>query len=168
MQNDDFEEPEIPWEYQYAMQRRMAERHSMRVRRGISHAVQRGIYLGRKARYGYRITRTTDFLGRSRPTLETDPAQAEVIHIIFDMRGNGILEPQIATFLNKNEIPPPKGSRWNKTIVSRILDDSIYCGVYTMNRKDPERRTRFFDCYPAIVSSKLFYRVRGIRDAAQV
>ena len=63
-----------------------------------------------------------------------------MIHIIFDMRENGTLESQIATFLNKNEFPPPKGSRWNKTIVGRILDDSIYCGVYTMNRKRPRKK----------------------------
>ena len=52
-------------------------------------------------------------------------------------------------------------------MVGHILDDSIYCGIYTMNRKDPEKRIRFFDSTPEIVSPELFYRVRGKRDGAQ-
>ena len=106
--------------------------------------------------------------GKSRPILEIEPSQAEVVRIIFDMGDNWVVEEEIATYLNKNNIPPPKGSRWNKAMVGRILDDSIHCGIYTMNRKDPEKRIRFFDSIPAIVSTELFYRVRGKRDAAEV
>lgn len=168
VQNEDFEEPEIPWQLKVAMQNSMSKRHSMKVREGIRSAVQRGTYLGRKVRYGHRIIRKAGFLGKSSPALEIEPAQAEVVRIIFEMRDNGILEAEIATYLNKNKIPPPKGSRWNRTMVDRILDDSIYCGIYTMNRKDPEKRIRFFDSTPEIVSPELFYRVRGKRDGGQM
>ena len=133
---------------------------------GIESAVRQGTYLGRKARYGYRIAWKADRMGKSKRTLEIVPAEAEVVRVIFAMRNNGTLETEIATWLIKKKIPPPKGSRWNEKTVGGILDDSTYCGIYTMNRKDPERRKRFLDVIPIIVSRKLFYQVRGKRDAA--
>ena len=128
--------------------------------------MRQGTFLGRKARYGYRIIWKADRRGKSKPPLETVPVEAEVVRVVFVMRDNGTIEADIATWLTKNKIPPPVGSRWTKTTVGRILDDSTYCGIYTMNRKDPEKRKRFFHVIPAIVPMDLFYRVRGKRDAA--
>ena len=168
MQNEVFEEPgSDTWMRKVISQHQDTLRQSARVRQGMALSVQEGMYLGRSARYGYRIARKTDDSGKSKPFLEIEPSQAEVVRSIFDLRDNGILEAEIAAHLNNNDIPPPRGSRWSRAMVARILEDSIYCGIYTMNRKHPERRREFPNSALEIVSPELFLRVQEKRDAAQ-
>lgn len=168
MQNDDrkFDDLLLALSLQKSIGELASEVQSEEVRRGIESAVQKGSYLGRGHPYGYRIVRKADGKGKSKRILEIVPAEAEVVHVIFVMRDNGTLEAEIATWLIEKNIPAPQGGRWTRKTVDVILDDSTYCGIYTMHRKDPERRTRFLDVTPVIVSKTLFYRVRGKRDAA--
>lgn len=167
MQNDEeFDNLLVALSLQKTLNDFWSEVQSEEVRRGIESAVQQGSYLGKTVRYGYRIVWKDDGRGKPKRTLEIVPAEAEVVHVIFVMRDNGTLEAEIATWLIEKNIPAPQGGRWTRKTVGVILDDSTYCGIYTMHRKDPERRTRFLDVTPVIVSKTLFYRVRGKRDAA--
>lgn len=58
-----------------------------------------------------------------------DPAEAEIIIIIYDMYLNGYSTPQIAEFLTSNEVPTVKGLPvWSSGTVINILKNEKYCG----------------------------------------
>lgn len=108
--------------------------NSRKVRRGLSGKVRNGLSAGGLA-YGYR----------------SDPIQKGVLHIvreeeqivqrIYSEYLNGNSPRQIAYQLNREEVPPPRGARWNASAIygwqsrgSGILRNRLYVGQIVWNK----------------------------------
>jgi len=60
---------------------------------------------------------------------------AEVIRIVFDLFvKEGHIEKQIATILNERNIPAPKGGKWNRGSIRRIIQNEQYAGSVVYNK----------------------------------
>lgn len=112
--------------------------------------------------YGYRHVPTyhptkTDTYGR--PVVEAvrraiDPDQAAVVRRIFEMYADGHSPRAIASRLNEERIPSPRGRAWAASAISGdqkrpgvgILNNPLYIGQYIWNRsqwvRDPDTRKR--------------------------
>jgi site-specific DNA recombinase len=103
------------------------------VRRGMLGVIREGRHAGGKA-YGYRTTRKPG-------VLETDPEQAEIVRRIFHAYGAGDTPREIAAALNRDAVPPPRGSSWNASTINGsgqrangILHNELYVGRLVWNR----------------------------------
>lgn len=117
--------------------------------RGIEGQVLRGYHAGGLS-YGYRSVPRDG--GHA---LEVDPAQADVVRLIFDRFAAGESCQRIARALNRDRTPAPRGGTWSVSALygsprkgSGVLNNELYIGRYMWNRsqwlKDPDtgRRVR--------------------------
>jgi DNA invertase Pin-like site-specific DNA recombinase len=82
--------------------------------RGMSAAVLAGRFAGGKA-YGYkRVIKVDDKGELVRGLLEIDEEQAEVVRRIFAWFAAGLSSIQIATRLNEEDVPGPRGGQWER------------------------------------------------------
>lgn len=123
--------------------------------RGLKAAVLAGRLAGGRA-YGYRKVVSEDEVGRPvHGVFEIDPAQAEVARRIFREFANGRSGIQIATGLNVDEVPGPRGGEWNASTIRGdpkklvgILHNPLYVGRLVWGRRewrknpDSDRRER--------------------------
>ena len=104
--------------------------------------------------YGYAMVRELDARGEPiRGERAIDPEQAAVVRRIFEDYVGGKSPRAIATALNAEGIPSPRGGQWNASTINGnkarkngILHNELYIGYLTYNRqsfrKDPETGKR--------------------------
>lgn len=120
---------------------------SIKVRSQIEVRQKRGDYIGSFPIYGY--FRDQDCKGR----LVVDPAAADVVRDIFDMRIKGYNNQRIADYLNEHGIPSPMEykmllnwrystsfklkpqAKWSPMAVERILKNEVYIGVMVQGKE---------------------------------
>ena len=84
---------------------------------------------------------------------EIDPVEAAIVRRIFNEYAEGMAPRQIATRLNREAVPSPRGGEWNASTINGnrlrrngILNNELYTGWITYNRqrfvKDPETGKR--------------------------
>jgi site-specific DNA recombinase len=104
-----------------------------RFRRGKQQKARAGQFIGAKAPYGYRYRPRQDgAAGR----LEIDPAEAEVVRMLYDwLVSEGLTLRQILKRLNFGPWFPRCGRRpWSPSTVHHILADPVYTGTAYVNR----------------------------------
>jgi site-specific DNA recombinase len=104
-----------------------------RFRRGKQQKARAGQFIGAKAPYGYRyLPRRDGVAGR----LEIDPAEAEIVHMLYDwLVSEGLTLRQILKRLNFGPWFPRCGRRpWSPSTVHHILADPVYTGTAYANR----------------------------------
>ena len=123
--------------------------------RGMEAAVLAGRCAGGRS-YGYkRVIRLDDRGERIRGLLEIDEAQAAIVERIFSDFAAGASSIQIATRLNADGVPGPRGGQWNASTVrgdpkkaTGILNNPLYVGRLVWGRRqwrrnpDSEKRER--------------------------
>jgi site-specific DNA recombinase len=123
--------------------------------RGMEAAVLAGRCAGGRS-YGYkRVIRLDDRGERVRGLLEIDEAQAAIVERIFTEFTAGASSIQIATRLNTDGVPGPRGGQWNASTVrgdpkkaTGILNNPLYVGRLVWGRRqwrrnpDSEKRER--------------------------
>lgn len=123
--------------------------------RGMEAAVLAGRFAGGRA-YGYKRMVRLDASGEmQRGLLEIDEAQAGIVRRIFAWFAAGMSSIQIATRLNEEGVPGPRGGQWNASTIRGdpkklvgILNNPLYAGRLVWGRRqwrknpDSERRER--------------------------
>ncbi|WP_277971266.1 recombinase family protein, partial [Sphingomonas echinoides] len=123
--------------------------------RGMEAAVLAGRFAGGRA-FGYKRMIRLDAKGEiQRGLLEIDEAQAGVIRRIFAWFAAGLSSIQIATRLNEEGVPGPRGGQWNASTIRGdpaklvgILNNPLYAGRLVWGRRqwrknpDSEKRER--------------------------
>ena len=123
--------------------------------RGLKAAVLAGRLAGGRA-YGYRKVVRTDDAGRGvNGVFEIYVAEAEVVRRVFRDFADGRSSIQIATALNKEKVPGPRGGEWNASTIRGdpkklvgILNNPLYRGRLVWGRRewrknpDSDRRER--------------------------
>lgn len=101
--------------------------------RGRILSVQQGNYLGSVAPYGYDKIMITE--GKKKcPTLEINPAEADIVRMVFDMYVNkNIGVVNIAHKLNKLGVKTKKGKLWSQENVKIMLGNEHYIGKVRWN-----------------------------------
>jgi len=149
--------------------------------RGIEGQARKGFWTGGRP-YGYRLKLITDpsrMDPYGRPAkigtkLEIDPEQAEVVCDIYQRFADGQSHRQIATELNRLNVPSP-GSTWNRRVrrcsgwvgsgVRTITQTPIYGGLVRWNAntyvKNPD--TGAVKCKPRPRSEWIEYRDESLR-----
>ena len=69
--------------------------------------------------FGYRMTEGQ---------IDLNAEEAEVIRFIFQKYSEGLSVPKLTERIQAFNVPYREGSRWNKNMVCRILDNKIYLG----------------------------------------
>ena len=117
-----------------------------KVKRGMAGVIRDGRHAGGRA-YGYRPTPGEP--GR----LQIVDAEAEIVRRIFAEYAEGKSPRDIAADLNRDQVPPPRGSAWNASTINGdasrangIIRNPVYGGEIVWNRvrmvKDPSTGRR--------------------------
>ena len=86
-----------------------------------------GAWPGGPAPYGFTISRCTNDLGQTVPTLVIDPEKRETVKRIFSTYAeDGASLGSIARMLNQEGIPGPQRSTWDNVSLSRMLHTPCY------------------------------------------
>ena len=121
--------------------------------RGMKAAVLAGRHAGGRA-YGYRRVDKLDERGEPvRGVMELVPDQTEVVLRIHRDFAAGMSSIQIATALNRANVPGPRGGQWNSSTIRGdrkklvgIINNPLYRGLLVWNRrewrKDPDSEHR--------------------------
>ena len=137
-----------------------SENLAQEVKRGMREAASRGFWVSPYVPYGYRRVHVQDG-PKKRPRLELNPPADSVARRIFDMAlaGESVLE--IARTLNGEGIPSPRGKKWLKTTIHKMLVNESYTGTLVWGRTDKSGAppVRVNDAFPAIVSQEDFERI---------
>ena len=119
------------------------------LRRGREAAVKRGCFIMQNAPYGYDKVK----IGKDH-TLEPN-ADADVVRMIFDWYIEGLSGYRITTKLDEMGIPAPKGGKWHKEVISRMVRNPHYIGKVVCNSRptvtvveNGERKTRRLKAAP--------------------
>lgn len=101
--------------------------------RGRELSVQRGNFIGQVAPYGYRKKLIQE--GKKKcHTLEIEPAEADVVRMVFDMYVNQDMgRVNIAHRLNELGVPTRTGALWAQDTLKRMLDNEHYIGKVRWN-----------------------------------
>ena len=104
-----------------------SENLAQEVLRGMREAASRGFWMGNYAPLGYKRVHVDDG-GKKRPKLALNAATAPTARHIFDLalRGKTILE--ITKTLNAEGSKAPRGGKWSKTSIQKILVNEAYTG----------------------------------------
>lgn len=152
------------------------------LRRGRENAVKRGCYIMQNPPYGFNKIK----IGKDH-TLEPNE-NADVVRMVFEWYVNeDISWYAMAKRLEEMGIPAPKGGKWHKEVLSRMVRNLHYIGKVVFNSRptvtvieNSERRTRRLkapeeECliaegkHPAIIDQELWDRAQEkARNAARV
>lgn len=89
-----------------------------RTREAMRHLKQQGVFLGR-APYGYRFGTTRD--SRGRVPLEPFAEEQSIVARIVEMVRSGQEQADICAALHADGVPAPRGTKWSRTMIFRIL-----------------------------------------------
>jgi site-specific DNA recombinase len=160
-----------------------------KVKRGLAGQIERGFATGAKT-YGFRTIPVPDPSGKKDPNggpallgkrIEIDPSEADVIRQIFDWAATGVGAHTIVDRLNRAGIVSPRGKRWAKGAVLRLLQNERYLGRQIWGQRNWERKpgsaSKVARPVPRhdwtvverpdlrIISDELWSRVQETRDA---
>ena len=96
-----------------------SEQIGERVKLGMEYKARAGGSLGSGHPYGYVY---------NNGHLEVIKDEAHTVRAIYNLYTRGSTMEDIASFLNKANIPAKKGGRWNKQSVGNILHNPLYTG----------------------------------------
>lgn len=128
-----------------------------KIKRGLRGQLERGFHTGSRI-YGYRTVSVYDPSGKcdangpvavgKRP--EIDETAAETIRQVFDEYANGHTIPNIADRLTHAGVPSPRGGKWTKNTLTRILTNERYVGKQIWGQHTSVRRpgTNQLTCRP--------------------
>ncbi len=99
-----------------------SQQKSIAIKEGIRYRMQEGLYkFSVKNTIGY----YRDYAGR----IKIEPAEAEIVHFIYDSFGEGASPQAIADSLTEQGIRSQKGmERWGQSTIRSILKNEKYCG----------------------------------------
>ncbi len=122
----------------------------MRVKDAQETLVKTGKFVGGKAPFGYRLEYSGEISnhGRALKHLVIEPERAAVIQMIYDYAvcdNYGSLK--IAKELNRQKIPAPNDI-WKAATVSQILQNPVYMGYITYNRRQKKNGTNRYERIP--------------------
>ena len=145
-----------------------SENLAQEVKRGMREAASRGFWVSPHVPYGFKRVHMQDG-GKKRPRLELNPPADAVARRIFEMALAGKSVLDIAKTLNEEGIPSPRGKKWLKTTVHKMLVNETYTGtlVWGLTDKSGAPPVRVEDAFPAIVTRAEFERVgRSLQSRA--
>lgn len=129
------ESDEEYFEFGLFMSRREYKTINRRLQSGRMASVKEGKYVGNKPPYGYRRVKLEKQKGYS---LEEEPAQGDIVRLIFDLYTSGDKLPDgslarlgvslVVRKLNNLGIPPAVGDVWVNASVQQILRNPVYIG----------------------------------------
>ena len=99
------------------------------LRRGREAAVKRGCFIMQNAPYGYDKVK----IGKDH-TLEPNE-NADVVRMVFDWYLEGLSWYSMAQKLDGMGIPAPKGGKWHKEVLSRMVRNQHYIGKVVFNSR---------------------------------
>ena len=137
-----------------------SENLAQEVKRGMREAASRGFWVSPYVPYGYKRVHVQDG-AKKRPRLELNPPVDAVARRIFDMALAGTSVLEIAKTLNADGIPSPRGKKWLKTTVHKMLVNETYTGtlVWGLTDKSGAPPVRVEEAFPAIVTRPEFEKV---------
>ena len=137
-----------------------SENLAQEVMRGTREAASRGFWVTPHAPYGYKRVFVADG-PKKRPKLAFDPPADSVVRRIFLLAGQRKSTLDIAKIFNQEGIASPRGTKWLKTTIHRILTNEVYTGalVWGVTAKDKVPPVRVEDAFPALVSREEYNRV---------
>ena len=133
------------------------------VSRGMRESASRGFYVASHTPYGYQRVKVKDG-SKERPRLELHPYYGLVVARIFRefLAGTGVKD--IARALNNEGISAPRGKKWGKTTLHKILNNEAYTGTLVWGRtsKSSQKLTpiRIEGAWEPIVGRDTFNRVQ--------
>lgn len=99
-----------------------SQQKSIAIKEGIRYRMQEGLY---KFSVKHTIGYYRDYSGR----IKIEPAEAEIVHFIYDSFLEGASPQSIADSLTEQGIRSPKGmERWGQGTIRSILKNEKYCG----------------------------------------
>ncbi len=126
-------------------------------KRGLRGQLERGFHTGSRI-YGYRTVPVYDPSGKSDANgpvtlgkrLEIDETAAETIRQVFDEYAHGRTIPIIADRLTRAGVRSPRGGKWTKNTLTRILTNERYVGKQIWGQHTSVRRpgTNQLTCRP--------------------
>ena len=132
-----------------------SEKTSMRIRRDLADAAQRGRPHGRKAYgYGREYDVHTGKLDRQVP----HPEQAPVVVEIITRIAGGEAVTAIWRDLNERGVPGPTGGRWSRSTITHLVLDGV---VYISKRRHNGGPLLDGD-WPAIVDEDVYWRAVAV------
>ena len=101
--------------------------------RGRLLSVSQGNYIASIPPYGYNKIKVKD--GKKEcPTLEENKEQADIVRLIFDLYVNKDMgRNNIAHYLDKMGVKPPKGQKWSPPALKDMLENVHYIGKEKWN-----------------------------------
>ncbi len=97
---------------------------------GRTRSVKRGNFLGQYAPYGYKKVA----IGKDH-TLEIIDDEAEIVRLIFKLYTEDDLTPfRIAQRLNEMGVRAPRGPKWAKDTIRKMLENEHYTGLIVFNK----------------------------------
>lgn len=143
--NNEFDEEYF--EFGLFMSRREYKTINRRIQNGRIASAKEGKFLGSVAPYGYRKVKIKNDKGY---TLEPDPNCADVVRMIFNWAGKGLLQDNgiyravgasaIARKLDSLHIASPGGgANWSKETIADILRNPVYMGKIRWSNKKTVR-----------------------------
>ncbi len=143
-----------------------SENLAQEVMRGTRESASRGFWVSPSAPYGYKRVFVADG-PKKRPKLELDPPADSVVRRIYQLAGQGKSTLDITKIFNREGIASPRGNRWLKTTIHRILTNEVYTGtlVWGITAKDRVPPVRVENAFPAIVSREQYSRVARMMQA---
>ena len=128
-----------------------------KIKRGLRGQLERGFHTGSRI-YGYRTVPVYDPSGKydaNGPVtigkrVEIDQTAAETIRRVFDEYARGRTIPSIADRLTHDGVPSPRGGKWTKNTLTRILTNERYVGKQIWGQHTSVRRpgTNQLTCRP--------------------
>ena len=143
-----------------------SENLAQEVMRGTREAASRGFWVTPHAPYGYKRVFIADG-PKKRPKLALDPPADSIVRRMYIMAGQGKSTLDIAKNFNQEGIASPRGAKWLKTTIHRILTNEVYTGtlVWGVTAKDKIPPVRVENAFPAIVSRDEFNRAAKVMQA---
>lgn len=126
---------------QSLVDRAEAERIKERHQRGKKEKALRGLKNSGPTPYGYRNPSPGD---PNRGRLQIVPDEAPVVRRIFDLACEGRAIRAIAAMLTAEGVPSPRGGKWGKTTVLRVLTNPAYRGCHVTGGWVAEPGSRTF------------------------
>ena len=143
-----------------------SENLALEVIRGLREATSRGFWVTPNVPFGYRKVYVQDG-ARKRPRLEVDRKAAPVVRRIFDMAARGRSTLDITKTLNAEGIPSPRGKRWLKCSVHKMLNNEAYTGtlVWGTKARDGAPPVRVKRAFSAIVPRGKFRQAAALKGS---
>lgn len=100
---------------------------------GLATAVQNGETYPNQRPYGYRADRSAP--AKTAP----DPEEAPTLRRIFEAARDGVSLTRLATQLNREGVPSPRGKHWTHCTIQRIIRNPVYKGYIVWRRSSARR-----------------------------